>query len=132
MFNSLFPMNLIGISQPGVLRKAESLTLAPHPLQLSVLRAAGQEPWPWARKRAWAGRTHPWRCDAETAGVKLSPEPAWTWPFAELDTPNLSLGAEQAAICRVAPGPRHLARLLIKSKINDPGLVVPLPVLGSG
>lgn len=61
-----------------------------------------------------------------------SPEPAWTWPFAELDAPNLSLGAEQAAICRVAPGPRHLARLLIKGKINDPGLVVPLPVLGSG
>lgn len=61
-----------------------------------------------------------------------SPELALTWPFAELDAPNLSLGAEQAAICRVAPGPHHLAHLLIKGKINDPGLVAPLPVLGSG
>lgn len=125
-------MNLVGISQPGVVAKAESPP-SPPALRLSVLRAAGHEPWPWARKRAWAGHTHPWHCDAQTAGVKLpSPEPAWTWPFAELDAPNLSLGAEQAAICRVAPGPRHLARLLIKGKINDPSLVVPLPVLGSG
>lgn len=61
-----------------------------------------------------------------------SPEPARTGPLAELGTPNLSLGAEQAAICGVAPGPRHFARLLIKGKINDPGLVAPLPVLGSG
>lgn len=58
--------------------------------------------------------------------------PALTRPLAELDTPNLSLGAEQAAICGVAPGPRHLAHLLIKGKINDPGLVAPLPALGSG
>lgn len=54
------------------------------------------------------------------------------WPFTELDAPNLSLGAEQAAICRVTPGPCHLVRLLIKGKINDPALVAPLPVLGSG
>lgn len=37
---------------------------------------------------------------------------------------------------RVTPGPQapagHLARLLIKGKIKDPGLVVPLPVPGSG
>lgn len=29
MFNSLFLMNLVGISQPGVLAKAESPTLGP-------------------------------------------------------------------------------------------------------
>ena len=50
----------------------------------------------------------------------LSQQPAWTWPFAKLDAPNLSLGAEQAAICGVTPGPHHLARLLIKGRINQP------------
>lgn len=47
-------------------------------------------------------------------------ELAWTWPFADLDAPNLSLGAKQAPICGVTPGPRHLARLLIKGRINRP------------
>ena len=47
-------------------------------------------------------------------------QPAWTWPFTELDAPNLSLAVKQAAICGVTPGPCHLARMLNEGKINRP------------
>lgn len=61
-----------------------------------------------------------------------SQKPAWTRPFTELDAPNLSLVAKQATICRVTPWPCLLAHMLMKGKIDRPGLVAPRPVPGSG
>lgn len=110
------------------------LSFPPSPLPLGphLPWAAGQESWPWVLRAPELATLPPQCRGARAAGVRSAVTGIST------DTALHRTGCTQfitgsRAGCHLwgHPWPHHLACMLIKGKINRPGLVAPLPVPAS-